>query len=210
MCGYQGNVVAEETVLGMRDYWLEMRLYSVYQLSHCIWVCECGMKLGDMPLWSAWRDCELSNDVLNMVFNVNHILNKSHSTKDCNPWFGVKISKKYCVCKVAHACPFLYFVRYQFMPLWMGSEMKHWPFFSQNLEQKKSFPCPDAFGGNPQQGMISSDQVPGLLYIYVHMCTLHTHTHALTHAHAHVHTHTHTHTHKICIYTQCTPTLMYT
>ena len=44
------------------------------------------MKLWVVPLWSAYK--ELSNDVLKMIFHVDHIFGqKSHSTKGYNPWF---------------------------------------------------------------------------------------------------------------------------
>ena len=51
------------------------------------------MKLGIVPLWSAWN--ELSNDVLNMDFNVGHIFAKNRTQAKAIihgfSWFWVKI-----------------------------------------------------------------------------------------------------------------------
>ena len=55
-------------------------IQSVKWKTHRTLLCEWDMKLGIVPLWSAWKD--LSNDVLRVDFNVGHIFwQKAHSTK---------------------------------------------------------------------------------------------------------------------------------
>ena len=93
------NWLAEDHMISAKvtilHYWLAWELVHILTIygPHSNWQYEVipthlhkgGMKLGIVPLWSAWKD--LSNDVLKVGFNVSHIF--------CNPyffsWFWVKI-----------------------------------------------------------------------------------------------------------------------
>jgi len=54
-----------------------LHIFIIQGESHCILVWEWDMKLGNLPLWSAWKN--LLNDVLKVDFNVAHIFAKKRT-----------------------------------------------------------------------------------------------------------------------------------
>ena len=65
----------------------------VQRKTNCISLCDWGMKLGVVPLWSASK--ELSNNVIKVIIDGGHILakNRTQAKAIYNPWFFMNLGQ---------------------------------------------------------------------------------------------------------------------